>query len=198
MVVKNKSREETEQKLLNAGLEIFAKHGYDGATTRMVADAAEINESLINRYFDGKAGLLRAIILEFMNNLDQTTAHYPESETVEGELLTFIETCLAPCSNDINFVRLVISRMLVDAKLNAEVNMKLQHPAEILLSARLKKFQKNGLINKNCDLQNTFELLHYLIKGIMFENAVGTAEKVGKIEGKVKKIVKQMAKDLTN
>ena len=53
------------QALLAAGVQVFAERGYDAATTREVAQAAGVNEQLIQRYFGGKAGLLLAIIERF-------------------------------------------------------------------------------------------------------------------------------------
>ena len=44
---------------------VFAKRGYDAATTREVAQAAGVSEQLIQRYFGGKAGLLRAVMKNY-------------------------------------------------------------------------------------------------------------------------------------
>ena len=59
---KKRDRSASEERLVKAGTEIFSKFGFDGCTTRMIAKKADVNESLIGRYFDGKEGLLLAII----------------------------------------------------------------------------------------------------------------------------------------
>jgi len=51
----------SRQRLLAAGKELFAKVGYEHASTAAIARAAGTSESQLVRYFDGKAGLLDAI-----------------------------------------------------------------------------------------------------------------------------------------
>lgn len=61
-----KSRDEDTRKfLLSTSLKVFAEKGYDGATIKDLAGAANLNGSLISYYFGGKEGLFRAIIEEF-------------------------------------------------------------------------------------------------------------------------------------
>ena len=56
----SRNRGETEARLLKAGVEVMSALGYEGATTRKIAEAAGANEQLISRYFGGKEGLLIA------------------------------------------------------------------------------------------------------------------------------------------
>lgn len=51
-------------RLLAAGKELFAKVGYEQASTAAIARAAGTSESQLVRYFDGKAGLLEAVFNE--------------------------------------------------------------------------------------------------------------------------------------
>jgi AcrR family transcriptional regulator len=53
--------DETRDKLLAAGLELFGRHGYDGVTTRMLATTAGVNQSAIPYHFGGKEGVYRAV-----------------------------------------------------------------------------------------------------------------------------------------
>lgn len=48
-------------RLLAAGKELFARVGYEQASTAAIARAAGTSESQLVRYFEGKAGLLEAI-----------------------------------------------------------------------------------------------------------------------------------------
>lgn len=54
--------DKTRQALLEAGLDLFAEKGLDGASIRMVAKKAGVNSALIQYYFGGKEGLYKAII----------------------------------------------------------------------------------------------------------------------------------------
>lgn len=51
-------------RLLAAGKELFAREGYEQASTAAIAKAAGTSESQLMRYFAGKAGLLAAIFNE--------------------------------------------------------------------------------------------------------------------------------------
>ncbi|HKT17165.1 MAG TPA: CerR family C-terminal domain-containing protein [Stellaceae bacterium] len=53
-------REEMRNRLLEAAIDVFARHGYDGASTRMLARAAGANLQAIPYYFGGKEGLYLA------------------------------------------------------------------------------------------------------------------------------------------
>lgn len=74
-------RESARARLTAAALRIFARDGFDGASTRDIAEAAGVNHSLIPYYFGSKDGLWR--------------------ETMSGLLLAFeaaqtgVETALA-------------------------------------------------------------------------------------------------------
>jgi AcrR family transcriptional regulator len=57
-----KKEEDAKRKLLLAGLEVFAKHGYEAASTRMLASKAGVNLAAIPYYFGGKEGLYCAVI----------------------------------------------------------------------------------------------------------------------------------------
>ena len=49
--------EDTRKKLLLAAIEVFGRHGFEGASTRMLASEAGVNLQSIPYYFGGKDGL---------------------------------------------------------------------------------------------------------------------------------------------
>ncbi|GGX94593.1 TetR family transcriptional regulator [Litchfieldella qijiaojingensis] len=53
-------RDNTQEKLIQAGIRLFGELGYKATTTRMIADAAEANIGSIAYYFDNKHGLYLA------------------------------------------------------------------------------------------------------------------------------------------
>ena len=54
--------EDTARRILEAAIEVFAEEGYDGASTRSLADRAKVNLPAIQYYFGSKEGLYRAAI----------------------------------------------------------------------------------------------------------------------------------------
>lgn len=62
--MQKKNEKPARQRLLDAAMDIFGKHGYDGATTRMIAKEAGVNIASIPYYFGGKEGLYTALVRE--------------------------------------------------------------------------------------------------------------------------------------
>ena len=61
----------TQQKILHAGIEEFAQHGYHGAKIDRIADQAGINKQRIYAYFKNKQGLFNASISSCFDRLLQ-------------------------------------------------------------------------------------------------------------------------------
>ncbi|UFJ40231.1 TetR/AcrR family transcriptional regulator [Brevibacillus humidisoli] len=55
---------ETRQRILDAARRLMAQKGYVGATTRLIASAAGVNEVTIFRHFGSKEGILDAMVAE--------------------------------------------------------------------------------------------------------------------------------------
>jgi AcrR family transcriptional regulator len=54
----------TRTDILNAAVQVFSQHGFRGSTTRRIADAANVNEVTIFRYFGSKEALLQEALNE--------------------------------------------------------------------------------------------------------------------------------------
>ena len=54
--------EDTRRRILETALEVFATEGYEGASTRQLAERAGVNLPAIQYYFGSKEGLFRAVI----------------------------------------------------------------------------------------------------------------------------------------
>lgn len=55
---------ESRQKLLDVAIRLFAEKGFDGTSVKDLADAADVNVSLISYYFGNKEGLYKTCIKE--------------------------------------------------------------------------------------------------------------------------------------
>ena len=94
------SADDAKKRLVAAGLAIFARHGYEGASTRMLASAAKVNLAAIPYYFGGKEGLYHAVVRSIVEY--GKTMIFPELEKVRkrleagnpsrGELLEMLES----------------------------------------------------------------------------------------------------------
>jgi len=54
----------TKDRLIEAGIHLFARYGYNGTTTRMISDAVGINMNAIQFHFGGKEGLYKSVLAQ--------------------------------------------------------------------------------------------------------------------------------------
>lgn len=113
---KNKDRLATEERLLQAAEHVFSKHGFKGATTRMIAKKADVNVALIARYFDGKYGLMIKFIERKAIQCRFIEMDYPPQETLAAECLCFAKQRLLFFIDDMNLFKIVMVQFLTDPK----------------------------------------------------------------------------------
>ena len=70
--------EDTRRRILETALDLFAAQGYDGASTRQIAEGAGVNLPAIQYYFGNKEGLYRAIIDDITADTDRHMAALTE------------------------------------------------------------------------------------------------------------------------
>lgn len=76
--------EETRGRILEAALELFAASGFEGASTRTIAERADVNLPAIQYYFGSKEGLYRAIVEQISQDIRAGVA--PVAERIRTEL----------------------------------------------------------------------------------------------------------------
>ena len=55
---------DARQRLMSAGLVLFAEHGFEKTSVRALAERAQVNLGAVSYYFGDKAGLYRALFVE--------------------------------------------------------------------------------------------------------------------------------------
>jgi|GEM_PF-213578 len=61
---------EPRKRLIEAGLDLFGKYSFDGVSTRMLAEQAQVNLAAITYYFGGKEGLYLAVADHIVEQVD--------------------------------------------------------------------------------------------------------------------------------
>ena len=74
----NPRGEDTRRRILRAALELFGSQGFEGASTRALADRAEVNLPAIQYYFGSKEGLYRAVIQQITERVAERAAAVTE------------------------------------------------------------------------------------------------------------------------
>jgi len=173
MKTKKRDKAKSQNRILQAGLEVFSERGYDAATTKMVAERAGLNESLIQRYFGGKAGLLSAVNRMSMQAM-MAQVPYPPRQTPEEEIFHCMKHKMEHDGKNLPFVRVIISRVLIDEQLRKEM---LPPPKRFFLQDRLEEFKKNNQIASDVNIQAIVEIIMSqsfivgMLERIMFQHS---------------------------
>src|SRR5262245_48760740 len=80
------SREERRAAIIHAVRRVFAEKGFDGTTTRELAEAAEVSEALLFKHFPNKEALFTAIQLSCVS--EQDLARFERLKALEPSTLT--------------------------------------------------------------------------------------------------------------
>ena len=85
------------EKILLAALGLFSKKGYAATSVRDVAGAADVNLAAISYHFGDKAGLYRAALHEFLDDVgDDLPAFDTPGLTLQELLRRYMHVCLRP------------------------------------------------------------------------------------------------------
>src|SRR5215207_3458612 len=70
-------RAASRARIVEAALELFARHGYERTSVKMIAEAAGVSQGLLYNYFESKDALLRAI---FEASMEDVRASFAAAE----------------------------------------------------------------------------------------------------------------------
>ena len=167
---KKRDRSASEERLVLAAIEIFSKHGYDGSTTKMIASKADVNESLIGRYFEGKEGLLFAIIERFLGEVCDEEIPTPPQETLADELCRYTEFKINKAKERSHFAKIIITQALTDNKFRKKALEKIPMFMDPHLLQRLTLLQEKGKIPADANLMDIcVDMDNYMHGVFLFE-----------------------------
>lgn len=104
---------ETEERIFEAALQVFARKGKDGARMQEIADAAGINKALLHYYFRSKDKLYEAVFAfvfrRFMLTIGEALR---DAATFEQTLHAFIDGYIDSIKDNLDVVRLMVNENL--------------------------------------------------------------------------------------
>lgn len=83
-------RENAKQKILDAGLELFAEAGFHSTSISQIAKKAGISKGLMYNYFESKEELLREIVFDGIESLTESFDPNRDGILTKDELIHFI------------------------------------------------------------------------------------------------------------
>jgi AcrR family transcriptional regulator len=149
-----RDKEQRRQCLIDAATAVFAERGYDCATTREIAERACCAEGLIHRYFNGKRGLLLAILEARAGQVvEDFGASLPERKTVEEEVKQVLLWHLETMWERRDFMRVAVSQAAIDSEIGRTINEGIHNERVRLTKEKLRWHQRAGRIRPGVDLE---------------------------------------------
>ncbi|MFI5323410.1 MAG: TetR/AcrR family transcriptional regulator [Thermodesulfobacteriota bacterium] len=105
-----KEKVNTRDKILEAAIKLFSEKGFNGTTTKEIAELSEVNESLIFRHFSTKRDLYGAIIERKIHEepgIELSLEAHRDSKDERLVFTAFASRMFDKCGRDPTFMRLL-------------------------------------------------------------------------------------------
>lgn len=134
---------DSKKRILDAAISLFARKGYAAVGVREIASEAGVNIAMISYYFDGKVGILKAIIETFFSQYSQLLVNIDDKDKTLEES-----------------VRTVIHRLVQFIRFNTELTLVTYNelPLDVPEIAEMKARKVKALLKKMSGLIRRFGL----------------------------------------
>lgn len=152
---------ETREKILMAGMKVFATNGYFGTTTRQICQAAKVNGASINYHFGSKESLWLAVC-EYTQGqlLDIALRSADFTLPLKDALLRFLDL-VVDAFIDYPYPVKILTWMAVQSELlDFDKTSKTFNPTAMMLTKNLKELQTQGAFDPEVDLEVALPLLY--------------------------------------
>src|SRR5262245_22819099 len=110
---RTRDAEATQGRLLDVAREIFAREGFEGARTDVLAEQAGVTKAMINYYYGGKLGLYRELIVQDMLRLQKQLAEkLPADLSPQQRLKRLIEILACGYRENPQLVRILVREQM--------------------------------------------------------------------------------------
>ncbi|HPX77553.1 MAG TPA: TetR/AcrR family transcriptional regulator [Methanobacterium sp.] len=93
-MTETRKKADTEDKILDAALKVFARKGFDAATTRVIADESEFTEMTLFRKFGTKKNLFREVMIRGNQKVEEESGELSkltDIKDVQSFLKSFVK-----------------------------------------------------------------------------------------------------------
>ncbi|WP_329104061.1 TetR/AcrR family transcriptional regulator [Micromonospora sp. NBC_01699] len=163
-------RHRSQERIIGAALEVFAAHGYEGATISQITDRAAVSRGLISYYFASKRDLLEAVLGRWLDAmlgmLDDQGPEVPADQL----LATVIDRALFGARGNLETQRLMLCLMLQPG--TREVFARVERSREATVRAFEDRVRAIFVARGAVDPAVEEVLLRSLLEGVVYKLAV--------------------------
>lgn len=147
----------SRERILEAAARVYAKHGFRGATTRLIAIEAGVNEVTLFRTFGSKGALLEAVLGPHCANA-QSVELPADPKDPEGELTEFVQASL----DRVREMRPLLVHTMGEIEERpeaAEFACRGRRAVHDTITGYLRRLQERGMANPDTDVETAAVML---------------------------------------
>lgn len=173
-----RNKEASIARIINATATVFAKRGYENTTYTEIARLADLNISLISRYFGSKDKLLQATLNVLVSKLRFSFENVPQKDSLKEEFHSIAEILISSFLEYPNETK-AIANIASHSQLFRNELYLLRESNESIYN-RLQPFYDSGEIHHSHNLEyavdtyitvvNAIMSCHYLVYGLPISN----------------------------
>jgi AcrR family transcriptional regulator len=161
---RERRRAETQQRILDAALQLFTTHGYLETTVEEITEAADVGKGTFFNYFPTKDALLAAIFESVGRQFAQLRATIPETQDVRAALTDFAHGLLRMVIRAPKIVRSFFGLALTDPVIGERLQAVMLQARQTVV-AMLERGQKLGQVRKDIPAEVLGRTLQQFIFG---------------------------------
>ena len=156
-----------EKKLFNVAIKILIKQGYEGATTKMIASLAKVNEVTLFRRYGNKAALFAKAIEYQLSNTPLGKNRY--TGDLEADLVSIVKAYIETNETHGDIVLIILLELPRNPDLKASLNAPLTNIYGI--SKIIQEYQKQGILLNESPIDLIAALIGPVMLNLMFGRA---------------------------
>ncbi|MGI9182101.1 MAG: TetR/AcrR family transcriptional regulator [Longimicrobiaceae bacterium] len=143
-VLNQRMRGESRAKIVEHALRLFAEHGYDRTSVKMIAESAGIAQGLLYNYFESKEHLLREIFAQSMRDVHESVTEAEAADTPEERIERLVRASFQVLRRNQQFWRLSYG-VRMQAPVLAALGDEVLHWAETIRATLEGYFNEAGV-----------------------------------------------------
>lgn len=145
--------EKSRQRILEASVRLFAKHGLTGVSVDEIVDTAGVNKRMVYHYFGSKEALYQAALAEEYRKLEalEIKTLHPD-EPIDKVVSDIVSAYFSFLQDNPDFVQLILQENLNQGVNLGKMDIPLsKSPMLYLLVQAVNAGQRNGTVRENVD-----------------------------------------------
>jgi AcrR family transcriptional regulator len=168
------SVDQTRKRLIDAAALVLSRRGIQGATTREIAQAAEVNEVTLFRHFKNKEHLISAVMEKgIASEIELMDQHSSWKEDLHHSVADYARHYYAHLEQKEAFARALIAEARTLPQSTQKVICDVVLPVRKRLISILEDAQRAGVIRRDLDAEQALDVFRNALYAGMLRNTTG-------------------------